>query len=88
MKIKFHFFFIITFILLLLFWYYISCFCCIYENTQLHLIKDSLLGLAFSLIYPFLINLLPGIFRIWSFDNKKSDKKYIYKLSQIIENIC
>ena len=88
MKIKFRFFFIITFILLLSFWYYISCFCCIYENTQLHLIKDSLIGLAFSLIYPFLINLLPGIFRIWSFYDKKGDKKYVYKISQIIENIC
>ena len=39
MKLKFCFFFIITFLLLLIFGFYISCFCCIYQNTQIHLIK-------------------------------------------------
>ena len=53
-KIRFYFFFVITFILLLIFWYYISCFCCIYENTQMHLITDSLLSLLISSIVPFL----------------------------------
>ena len=87
MKIKFYFFFVITFILLLIFCYYIICFCCIYQNTQMHLIKDSLIGFGFSLIYPFIINLIPGIFRIWSLNNKKRDKICLYKLSQIIESI-
>ena len=78
MKIKFYFFFVISFILLLLFCYYISCFCCIYENTQIHLIKDSLLSLGLSSIIPFIINLIPGIFRISALRNKKCDKKYMY----------
>ena len=87
MKIKFCFFFIVVFILLLIFWYYIACFCCIYENTQMHLIKDSLLSLGLSSILPFFINLIPGIFRIISLRSKKNDKSCIYKLSQIIEFI-
>ena len=87
MKIKFCFFFIVTFILLLIFWSYISCFCCIYENTQIHLIKDSLLSLGLSSIIPFFINLIPGIFRIPALRSKNSDKSCIYKLSQIIEFI-
>ena len=87
MKIKFYFFFVITFILLLIFCYYIICFCCIYQNTQMHLIKDSLIGFGFSLIYPFIINLIPGIFRIWSLNTKEGDKICLYKLSQIIESI-
>ena len=41
---KFISFFIISFILLLLFWYYISCFCAVYINTQLHLLKDSIIS--------------------------------------------
>ena len=86
-KIKFCFFFIIAFILLLIFWYYISCFCCIYENTQKHLIKDSLLSFGISSILPFFINLIPGIFRIPALRTKKVDKSCIYKLSQIIEFI-
>ena len=87
MKIKFCFFFIISFILLLIFWYYISCFCCIYQNTQMHLIYDSLLSLAFSSIIPFFINLIPGMFRISALRNKNCDKSCKYKLSQFIEFI-
>ena len=72
-------------ILLLVFWYYISCFCCIFENSQIHLFKDSLMSLVMSLIYPFFINLIPGIFRITALRNKKGDKLCLYKFSQFIE---
>ena len=82
---RFVMFFIITFLLLLIFSYYISCFCCIYENTQLHLIKDSLSSLLISLIYPIFINLIPGIFRICALRSKQGDKSCIYKLSKFIE---
>ena len=85
LKIKFCFFFIIAFILLLFFCYYISCFCCIYQNTQMHLLKDSLMGLGLSSIMPFFINLIPGIFRIPALRNKKNNKLCMYKFSQIIE---
>ena len=87
MKTKFCIFFIITFILLLMFWYYISCFCCIYQNTQLHLIKDSLFSFGISLILPFFVNLLPGIFRIYALRDKKAEKVCMYKLSRVIEFI-
>ena len=87
MHMKFCFFFLVTFILLFIYWFYISCFCYIYQNTQIHLIKDSLMSLGLSLIYPFFISLIPCIFRISSLHNKKGDKEYIYKVSQYIENI-
>ena len=84
---KFCFFFFVTPILLFIFWFYISCFCCIYENTQMHLIKDSLMSLGLSFIYPFFISLIPGIFRIPSLNNNKGNRIYMYKFSQFIENI-
>ena len=84
-KIKFNFFFIVSFILLLAFCYYISCFCCIYQNTQIHLFKDSLMSFGISLIYPIIINLIPGIFRIPALRSKKGDKSCMYKFSQVIE---
>ena len=87
MKIKFCFFFIVTFLLLLIFLYYVSCFCCIYQNTQMHLIKDSLLSLALSSILPFFTNLIPGVFRIPALRSKKHDKSCLYKISQFIEFI-
>ena len=63
---KFISFFIISFIFLLFFWYYISSFCAVYENTQIHLIKDTLISFGLSMIYPLGIYLIPGIFRILS----------------------
>ena len=87
MQMKFCFFFFVTPILLFIFWFYISCFCCIYENTQMHLIKDSLMSLGLSFIYPFFISLIPGIFRIPSLNNNKGNRIYMYKFSQFIENL-
>ena len=74
LKVKFALFFIFAFILLLLFSYYITCFCGIYANTQIHLIKDSLISFGLSLIYPFGLCLIPGIFRIPSLHAKKKIK--------------
>ncbi len=87
LKIKFIFFFILTFIFLLVFWYYIACFCAIYKNTQNHLIKDTLVSFGLSLLYPFGLCLLPGIFRIPSLRAIKRDKECMYKLSIIIQNV-
>ena len=82
LNIKFILYFIISTIFLLLFWYYLSMFCVIYSNTQLHLVKDTLISFAMSLLYPFGIYLLPGIFRIPSLSirNKSSKKNKIRKL--------
>ena len=44
MKIKFIIFYILNYLLLIFFWYYPSSFCCVYKNTQLHLIKDTLIS--------------------------------------------
>ena len=83
LKIKFICFFIICFIILLFFWYYIICFCGIYENTQMHLISDSMISLSISLLLPFLLYLIPGIFRI---SGLRSEKPYLYKFSSFLEN--
>ena len=74
-------FFIINFIFLLFFWYYLSSFCAVYKNTQVYLIKDTIISFCLSLIYPFFINLIPGIFRKISL---KKENKYLYTLSQLI----
>ena len=87
LTIKFILFFLLNFIFLILFWYYISCFCAIYKNTQMHLIKDTLISFGLSLLYPVGLCLLPGIFRIPSLRDSKQDKQCIYNLSKIIE-IC
>ena len=87
MKIKFAIFFVLNFILLGLFWYYLTCFNAIYQNTQIYLIKNTFISFAFSLCYPFLINIFPTMLRNCSLNSKKKDQEYFYKVSQIIQVI-
>ena len=73
---KFLLYFIISFILLLFFGYYLSIFCSVYRNTQIHLIKDTLISFLLSFVYPFGIYLIPGIFRILALSKLKNKRHY------------
>ena len=83
LKIKFTVFFILDLLLLVIFWIYLSCFSAVYKNTQIHLIKDTVISFATSFISPFAIYLLPGIFRIPSLKNK--DRKILYGINQAFQ---
>ena len=48
------------------------------------LIKDTLFSFGLSMIYPFGLNLLPGILRIPALRAEKKDKKLIYYISIIV----
>ena len=63
LKIKFALFFIISFLLLLFFMYYIICFCGVYINTQIHLIKDTSIHISSAENISFFIS----SFRLGSF---------------------
>ena len=84
LKIKLYIFLFVGLALLLFCWYYITAFCAVYPNTQIHLINDSLISFGISMLYPFIINLLPGFLRIPSLKAVKKDKECMYKTSQII----
>ena len=85
LSIKFVLYFIISFMFLLFFWYYISMFGAIYRNTQFHLLKDTLVSFGLSLLYPFAIYLIPGLFRIPALADPKKKKEYLYKFSKILQ---
>ena len=80
---KFILFFILSNILLLFFWYFISCFCAVYTNTQIILIKDTLFSFGLSMLYPFGLNLIPGMLRIPALRDKNKDKQILYKISTL-----
>ena len=86
LKIKFILFFLFSFIALMCFWYYITCFCGIYINTQIHLIKDTIISQITSICIPFVLCLIPGIFRISALRAEKSNFKVVYKCSLVLEN--
>ena len=71
-------------VFMLFFWYFISCFCAVYNNTQGILITDTLISFGLSMLYPFGLNLLPGLFRIPALRAPKKDQKYKYKISGYI----
>ena len=78
-------YFVSSSVLLLFFWNYLSCFCAIYKNTQLHLVKDTLFSYGLSMIYPFGIYLLPGIFRISALRDPKKNRETMFKFSKILQ---
>jgi len=82
LTIKFVLFFIISLILLSIFWFYIGCFCVVYTNTQIYLIKETLISFAFSLIMPFLIYIFACIIRMKSL-NKPGE--CLYNISQSLQ---
>ena len=69
---------------MLFFWYFVSTFCAVYTNTQIILFLDTLISFIASMIYPFGLNLLPGIFRIYALRDKNKNKKCLYTLGSII----
>ena len=82
LRIKLILFFIISLILMIFFWYFISCFCAVYKNTQIILLKDTGISFGASMIYPLILSFLPGIFRIPSLRNR--NLKGLYRISSII----
>ena len=82
--IKFLCFFILSFCFMVFFWYFITCFCAVYTNTQIILIKDILISYGITMIYPFLINLIPGIFRLTALIASKKDKEFVYRVGNLV----
>ena len=83
--IKYILLYIIGTVVLFFIWYYLSSFGAVYQNTQKYLIKNTLICLGFSLIYSFIINLLPGALRLYALKNKKREMEY--KISRVMQFI-
>ena len=87
LAIKYVCFYVFGTIILIFVWYYLSTFGAVFQNSQKHLIKNIFVSLALSFIYPFIINLLPCIFRFLSLKDEKSQRKSLYNFSKIIQFI-
>ena len=85
LKIKFYLYYIVSFIFLFIFLFYISCFGAVYRETQLYLIKDTLISFSLSLLYPFGYYIVPGIFRLPALRSR--NKICIYKISLLLQSL-
>ena len=61
--IKCHIFFFISIIFLSMIWVYISCFFIIFQNTQIYVIRNTLISFGISLVLPMILYLIPTLFR-------------------------
>ena len=85
-NIKIILFFIINYILLFSFWLYLGCFCAVYKNTQIHLLIDVSSSFSISFITPFIVIILPCIFRVQSLKDKKGKRQMLFKFSNFLLN--
>ena len=47
----------------------------LYENTPIYLIENTFISFGFSLMYPFIINILPTFIRMSAIHSSKKDKE-------------
>ena len=83
-RIKIGFFYVFTSIMFVFYWYLITCFCAVYQNTQIAFIKDSLLSSLLGNLIPFVVYLIPSLFRIIALKSDKYNLEFVYKFSSII----
>ena len=75
-------YFILSFAFLIIFGFYVLCFCAVFENTQINLVKSTLTSWLMSLLYPFIICFFTSLIRNFAFQWKSS---CMYKLKQILQ---
>ena len=83
-QLKISFFFVFTSIMFIFYWYLITCFCAVYQNTQVAFIKDSLLSFTLGNVIPFVEYLIPSFIRIIALKTIKYNLEWLYKLSGVI----
>ena len=80
-------FFVVTYILLFFFWIYSISFCVVYKNTQTHLLVNGIISFIISCVIPFILYLIPGIFRVISLRKGEYQRNLLYNVSKYLQ-IC
>ena len=81
-KVRVVLYYMLSFVFLIIFGYYILCFCAVFENTQIQLVKSTFTSWLISLTYPLIICLITSIFRALAF---KCKNRILYAIKQIMQ---
>ena len=81
-KYKIFVFYFLIFVFMGLFHFYVFTFCMVYVNTQIHLIKSTLISFTLSMLYPFGICLITTFLRKMSL---KFKNKFLFNCSKIMQ---
>ena len=82
--IKYSLFYTFGFAFFIFCWYYLSSFCAVFKNSQKYLIINTIISFSISFIYPFLINIIPSLFRIIAL---KRNNNCLFNISLILQYI-
>jgi nitrate reductase NapE component len=81
-KIRIAIYYVLSFAFLIIFGFYVLCFCAVFENTQITLIKSTFTSWLISLLYPFIICLITSLVRKASFS---CNSKFLYGVKKIMQ---
>ena len=87
LRTKYILFFLFGFIFLIICWIFLSSFGVVYKNTELILLKNTLICILISFIYPIFINIFPSLLRTCSLSTKKHNLRCKYNFSKILQLI-
>ena len=87
MIIKYSIFFILSIIFLAFFWMLLSSFGAVFQNTQIFILKNTLISFSLSLFYPFFITILPCMFRMCALKSSQKNNGCIYSLSKLLQEM-
>ena len=81
-KVRIVIYYILSFAFIIIFGFYVLCFCAVFENTQITLIKSTFFSWLITLIYPFIICLITSSIRSASF---KCNSKCLYFVKKMMQ---
>ena len=84
LNIKYITFYVLSFIFLSIFWFYLSSFCAVFQNSQIFVFKNAFIDFGIIILYPFIYNLLPALFRNIALRNNKQNE-CIFNFSRFLQ---
>ena len=83
-KCRIFLYYLLSLIFLLAFSFYVTCFCAIYPNNQVSVLRDLIMSLILTLIYPFGLVILTSLFRRCSL---RFDLSCCYCVNRLLQKI-
>ena len=62
-KVRISIYYVLSFAFLIVFGFYVLCFCSVFENTQIELIKSTFTSWLISILYPFILCFFTSVIR-------------------------
>ena len=76
--IRCYLYFLISEITLIVFWTYVACFFLIFPNSQIYVLKNTLISFGITLVAPFILYIIPSFIRILALKGEANQSSYCF----------